>query len=82
MDFPALVVLAAVVLLAAPLLDAGFDFAADFVALGLAVEVFAADLDAGLAVLLTPFCSPLESASITMDGVALDEAALDEAALG
>ena len=79
----ALVVLVSDALLVALLFAAGFDFAAALLALGFAVELFAVeDFDAGLAVLLTPLASPLESASITMDGAALDEAALDEAALG
>jgi hypothetical protein len=69
---PALVDLAAVALLAVLLLAAGFDFAVDFVA---------DDFAAGFAFLLTSLASPLESASITMDGAAL-EAALDEAVLG
>ena len=80
---PALVVLVSDALLVVLLFAAGFAFAAALLTLGFAVELFAAeDFDAGLAVLLTPLASPLESASITMDGAALDEAALDEAALG
>ena len=70
--------LAAVALLAALLLVAGFDFAAVFVEEDFAAEV----LDSALAFLLTPFGSPLESASITMDGAALEDAALEEAVLG
>ena len=72
------VLVAAVALLAALLLVAGFDFVAAFVAEDFAAEV----LDSALAFLLTPFGSPLESASITMDGAALEDAALEEAVLG
>ena len=70
--------LAAVPLLAALLLAAGFDFAAAFVAEDFAAEV----LDSALDFLLTPFATPLESASITMDAAALEDAALEEAVLG
>ena len=79
MLLPALVVLVSDALLVALLFAAGFAFSAALLTLGFAVELFAAeDFDAGLAVLLTPLVSPLESASITMDGAALDEAALDD----
>ena len=76
--FVVLVVLAAAALLAALPLAVDFDFAEDFVVEDFPAEVF----DSVLAFLLTPFGRPLESASITMDGVALEDAALEEAVLG
>ena len=76
---PAAVVLALfvdlVVFAAAPLLALVVDFDFD-------VDDFAADDFSDLAFLLTSLGSPLESASITMDGAALVAAVFEEAVLG